>query len=97
MRRLVPLRVLLALLVALYGRAEYAETNEPVAGPGRHHGPTFNVGKVSSGAIRDFRLGPNVRLGIGAQYARNFMPDGLAAPYGGEPGGAMAFIRLRVE
>lgn len=81
----------------LYGRAEYAETNELVPGPGGHHGPTFNVGKVSLGAIRDFRLGPNVRLGLGAQYARNFMPDGLAALYGGEPGGAMAFIRLRVD
>ena len=84
-------------LWTLYGRAEYAETNELVPGPGGHHGPTFDVGKVSLGAIRDFRLGPNVRLGLGAQYARNFMPDGLAALYGGEPGGAMAFIRLRVD
>ncbi|MGE0179714.1 MAG: hypothetical protein AB7O91_07845, partial [Sphingomonas sp.] len=84
-------------LWTLYGRAEYAETNELVAGAGGHHGPTYDVGKVSLGAIRDFRVAPNVRLGIGVQYARNFMPGSLAALYGGEPGGAMAFIRLRVD
>ena len=57
----------------LFGRAEYAENNE-LAGAGGHHGPTFNVGKVSLGAIRDFRVAPNVRLGIGGLYSINFVP-----------------------
>lgn len=80
----------------LFGRAEYTENNELLFAGG-HHGPTFNVGKVSLGLIRDFRVTPHVRLGAGALYALNFMPETLEALYGGEPNGAMAFIRLKVE
>ena len=49
------------------------ENNELIPAGG-HHGPTFDVGKVSLGAIRDFRVAPNVRLGLGALYALNFVP-----------------------
>jgi hypothetical protein len=80
----------------LFGRAEYAENNE-LTFAGGHHGPTFNVGKVSLGAIRDFRVAPHVRLGVGGLYAFNFVPETLEALYGGQPNGAMAFIRLKVE
>ncbi len=83
-------------LWTLYGRAEYAQNNE-LTFVGGHHGPTFDVGKVSLGAIRDFRVAPNVRLGLGAQYGLNFVPGALEALYGGDPDGAMAFIRLRVD
>jgi hypothetical protein len=80
----------------LYGRAEYAQ-NDELTLAGGHHGPTWNVGKVSVGAIRDFRIGPNVRLGLGAQVTQNFVPAALEASYAGDPGGAMAFIRLKID
>jgi len=80
----------------LYGRAEYAQNDELIF-VGGHHGPAFDVGKFSLGAIRDFRVGRNVRLGLGVQYAMNFVPAGLEALYGGDPDGAMAFVRLRVD
>jgi hypothetical protein len=83
-------------LWTLYSRAEYAENNEldPAAG---HHGPRRRVGKVSLGAIRDFRVAPHVRIGLGAQVSRNFVPAALEPLYAGDPRGAMAFIRLKVD
>jgi len=80
----------------LFARAEHTE-NEELVSVGGHHGPTFNVGKVSLGAIRDFEVARNVRFGVGALYAFNFVPETLEALYGGEPSGAMAFIRLRID
>ena len=80
----------------LFGRAEHAEQNELVF-VGGHHGPTFDVAKVSLGALHDFRLADHVRLGIGGLYALNFVPSGLEALYGGDPGGAMLFVRLKVD
>ncbi|MEA3045302.1 MAG: hypothetical protein QOH47_3140 [Sphingomonadales bacterium] len=83
-------------LWTLFGRAELTE-NDELTFAGGHHGPVYTVGKVSVGAIRDFRVAPSVRLGLSAQYALNFVPGALRASYGGNPGGAMAFIRLRVD
>ena len=81
-------------LWTVYGRAEYAQNDELAGG---HHGPRFGVGKVSAGAVRDVRVAPGLRLGIGAQYALNFVPAALEPLYGGDPKGAMAFIRLRLD
>ena len=61
-----------------------------------HHGEAFRVGKVSLGLVRDFRLAPNLNLGLGGLYAFNFVPDELEAEYGGDLNGAMAFVRLKV-
>jgi len=83
-------------LWTLYSRAEFAQNNELDPGAG-HHGPIRNVGKVSLGAIRDFPVGPNVRLGLGAQVTQNFVPAALEASYAGDPRGAMAFIRLKID
>lgn len=83
-------------LWTLYGRAEYAENNELDPGAG-HHGPRHPVGKVSLGAIRDFRVAPNVHLGLGAQVTQNFVPAALEPLYAGDPRGAMAFIRLKLD
>jgi hypothetical protein len=76
----------------LFGRAERTENDELAPG-----GPAYRVGKVSAGAIRDLRLAPHVRLGVGALYAMNFVPAPLAALYGGDPDGAMLFVRLRID
>jgi hypothetical protein len=61
------------------------------------HGPAYTVSKSSLGVIRDFPLATRAKLGIGAQYAFNFVPRALAPLYGGSPQGAMVFVRLRVE
>ncbi|HEY5710521.1 MAG TPA: hypothetical protein VIT38_01395 [Allosphingosinicella sp.] len=83
-------------LWTLFGRAEAAE-NEELTFAGGHHGPAYDVGKVSLGAVRDFRIAPHVRFGVGGLYAFNFVPSPLRALYGGQPNGTMAFIRLKVE
>jgi hypothetical protein len=83
-------------LWTLFGRAEATENNE-LTFAGGHHGPTWDVGKVSIGVVRDFRVAPRVRFGVGGLYAFNFIPRTLRALYGGRPEGAMAFIRLKVE
>lgn len=83
-------------LWTLFGRAEYAQNNE-LTFAGGHHGPTYDVGKVSVGAIRDFRVAPHVRLGLGAQVSQNFIPAALEPLYAGDPRGAMAFIRLKID
>jgi hypothetical protein len=80
----------------LFGRAERTENNELLQ-VGGHHGPTFTVGKVSAGVIRDFRIAGHAKIGIGALYAFNFVPPALEALYAGDPKGAMAFIRLKVD
>jgi hypothetical protein len=83
-------------LWTLYGRAEMTENNELLS-VGGHHGPAFDVAKVSAGLIRDVRVAEHVRLGLGAQYALNFVPGALEPLYGGDPSGAMVFLRLRVD
>jgi hypothetical protein len=80
----------------LFGRAEYAQ-NDELLFVGGHHGPAFDVGKISVGAIRDFQLAPHLKIGVGALVSANFVPRPLGTLYGGDPQGAMAFIRLKVD
>jgi hypothetical protein len=79
----------------LFGRAEYVEDNELAGAAARMR--AYGVGKVSFGAVRDFRLAPNLAFGVGALAARNFVPRPLAPSYGGDRNGAMAFIRLKLN
>ncbi len=81
----------------IYGRAERVDNNELLASPLGYRAPGLEVGKIELGAIRDFRLGPHVTIGLGAQAARNFVGAALSAAYGGDPWGAMAFARLKVD
>jgi hypothetical protein len=83
-------------LWTLYGRAEVAQNNE-LTFAGGHHGPTYDVGKVSLGAIRDVRVAPHLWLGLGAQVTQNFVPAALEPLYAGDPRGAMAFVRLKLD
>ena len=81
----------------LFGRGEWTQNDELTQGAG-HHGPVFDVAKASVGAVRDWRLADHLRLGLGALYAVNFVPAGLKVLYGGgEPRGAMAFVRLKLD
>ncbi|HEU5286086.1 MAG TPA: hypothetical protein VFU20_06200 [Sphingomicrobium sp.] len=80
----------------LFGRAELTENRELV--DELEHGPAFEVGKASLGALRDFRVADHLSLGVGGLLAVNFVPDGLAPLYGGRhPMGAMGFIRLKLD
>ncbi len=85
----------------VFGRGEVTENNELFGHHDEeedgHHGEAFRVGKVSLGLVRDFRLAPNLKLGLGGLYAFNFVPDELEEAYGGDPQGAMAFVRLKVD
>lgn len=80
----------------VFGRAERTENNELTGGAG-HHGPTYEVGKVSLGAVRDWQVTDHVALGVGGLYAINFVPAALEPEYGGDTNGAMAFVRLKIE
>jgi hypothetical protein len=78
-----------------FGRAEMTENRELTA---IDHGPAYRVGKVSVGAVRDFRIGRDLSLGVGGLADVNFVPGALAGAYGGRnPVGAMAFVRVKVD
>jgi len=80
----------------LFGRGEMTENRELVEAD--EHGPAFDVGKVSLGAVRDFRVAEHFSVGAGGLVSLNFVPDELAPLYGGSnPVGAMGFVRLKLD
>lgn len=80
----------------VFGRGEITENRELLKG--EEHGRAHRVGKVSLGAVRDFRVADHLSVGAGGLLAVNFVPDGLAPLYGGSnPLGAMGFVRLKLE
>ena len=80
----------------VFGRGEVTENRELVAGV--EHGPAYRVGKVSLGAVRDFRIAYHLSVGAGALLAINFVPNELAPLYGGSnPVGAVGFVRLKLD
>jgi hypothetical protein len=81
----------------VFARAERERNNELIA-MGPMQGAAYTVGKISLGAVRDFPLIDPVKIGIGALYAFNFVPDSLAPLYGRtDPQGAMVFLRLKID
>lgn len=80
----------------VFARAERIETSELTTGAGGHHGPVYTVGKASVGAIRDWHLSRHVKLGLGALYTLNRVPEALEPLYGGDPDGGMVFVRLKI-
>ncbi|HEX5185004.1 MAG TPA: hypothetical protein VFW19_17840 [Allosphingosinicella sp.] len=81
----------------IFGRGEYTQNDELTFTAGGHHGPVYDVGKISLGMVRDFRLAPHLAFGVGALAAHNFVPRPLAPLYGGDRNGAMVFLRLKVD
>ena len=80
----------------IFGRGEITENRELL--DLEEHGPAYRVGKVSIGAVKDFRVTKRISLGAGGLLAVNFIPDALEPLYGSSnPLGAMAFIRLKLE
>ncbi|WP_293905068.1 hypothetical protein [Phenylobacterium sp.] len=81
----------------IFARAERTQ-NDELTTLGGHRGPIYSVAKLSVGAIRDFALSEHLAFGIGGLYSLNHVPDGLEAGYGGgDPHGAMAFVRLKLQ
>ncbi len=79
----------------LFGRAEMTENRELIAEV--ENGPAYRVGKVSLGALRDFRLADHLSIGAGGLFALNFVPRSLAPLYGSRnPTGVMGFVRLKL-
>ena len=81
---------------SVFGRGELTENRElrDLA----EHGPAYRVGKVSAGAVRDFKVSEHMLIGAGGSLAVNFVPDALAPLYGGHnPIGAMGFVRLKLQ
>jgi hypothetical protein len=79
----------------IFGRGEMVENRELIQGQDE---PAFRVGKVSLGAIRDFRIADHLSIGPGGLVALDFVPNALAPLYGGSnPIGAMAFVRLKLD
>lgn len=81
----------------VFARAERIETDELVPGPGGGHGPLYTVQKASLGVIHDWTVSDNVRFGVGGLYSANRVPAALEPLYGGDPDGAMLFVRLRID
>ena len=80
----------------VFGRGEITENRELM--DLAEHGTAYRVGKISLGAVRDFRVAEHFTLGAGGLLAVNFVPDGLAPLYGGHnPIGAMGFLRLKLD
>jgi hypothetical protein len=79
----------------LFGRAERTDNRELL---GLVDGPAYRVGKVSIGAIRDFRIADHFAFGVGGLFAVNFVPSSIAPLYGARnPTGAMGFVRLKLD
>jgi hypothetical protein len=80
----------------VFGRGEMTHNRELLALD--EHGPAYRVGKISLGAVRDFRITNDLAIGAGGLFAVNFIPDPLAPLYGGSnPTGAMGFVRLKLD
>ncbi len=76
----------------VFARAERIETDELAL---VHDGVVQSPGEVSLGVIRDWRVSEHVLFGVGGLVSHNWT-DGLSASYGGDPNGAMGFVRLKI-
>ncbi len=80
-----------------FARAEQIDNDELLPAPGAQQGPTFTVGKVSGGAIRDFPVAKHLSFGVGALVSRSLTPRGLDPAYGGDRTSGMGFVRLKID
>lgn len=79
-----------------FGRAEMVDNNELLSAPASHAGQPYTVGRLELGAIRDFPVTRYVKLGLGVQAAKNFVPRDLSVSYDGNRWGGMGFARLKL-
>jgi hypothetical protein len=76
----------------LFARAEAVENGElfPAAG-------VKTAEELTLGAIHDWRVGEHAKFGLGGLYTFDFVPGTPTPSYGGDPHGAMVFLRLIAE
>ena len=79
-------------LWTIFARAEMVQTDELIAGA-----PIQTVGKLSLGAIHDWRIAEHVKFGLGGLYDFDFVGRDLKASYNGDPHGTMIFVRTILE
>jgi hypothetical protein len=77
-----------AELWTIFGRGEWEQNNEVDA-----TGRILDVGEITFGALRDFRVAQHLKAGIGALCSFDFVPV-VAPAYGSDPPGAMVFVRV---
>jgi hypothetical protein len=80
----------------LFARAEAAQPEDLLPGLDAHATPP-TVGKLSVGAIHDWRVAAHLTAGLGALYDFDFTPAPLKTAYGPDPHGAMGFMRLKID
>jgi len=79
----------------IFGGAETTHNRELIPG---QDDPSYRVGKVSLGAVRDFRVADRLALGAGGLFSLNLVPSALSSVYGGSnPTGAMGFVRVKLN
>ena len=85
-------------LNTFFARAERVDEDElyELAPTSSLQGQVFTVGKLSLGYIRDFEVGPQVRLGFGGLVSRYSYPTQLDGAYGSDPTSFMLFLRLKL-
>jgi hypothetical protein len=71
----------------IFARAEWEQNNELVAS-----GAIEQVGEITLGGIHDWKIADHLKLGLGALYTFDMVPP-LMPTYGGDPHGAMVFVR----
>lgn len=76
-----------------FARAERVDNDELESG----QGPVRTVSRLSVGAIRDWRVNEHAVFGVGALAEQDFAPNALESSYGGDPQGAMGFVRLKIS
>ncbi len=77
----------------IFGRSEVTNNRELVPGS-----IAYRVGKVSLGAVRDFRIAEHLSFGAGGLFALNFVPIPLQPLYGSaNPVGMMGFVRMKLD
>jgi len=72
-----------------FARGEWEQNNELDA-----FGRIEHVEELTLGVIHDWPIADHLKFGLGALYAFDFVPGAIAPPYGDNPRGGMAFVRL---
>jgi hypothetical protein len=78
----------------VFSRVEAIETDELGL---IHHGPVEDVQRATLGVSRDFRVSDRATFAIGASATQNWTSGALSALYDGDPTGALAFVRLKIQ
>jgi hypothetical protein len=75
-----------------FARAEWEQNNEIDS-----TGAVRAVGEFTLGGIHDWKVADHAKLGLGASFTFDFVPSSATPHYGGDPHGALVFVRLALE